>query len=126
MTAVLIKLDAAASRAAEALAEGGDGAKLGACWIICSKIADDIAQSKGTVGKLIGSDEMYDKAMGIADDLKDASGRMRSSSSDNEGRWIASSSASMRPCPRRGKLSRPSTGRRAGRNRQGHPARSAQ
>lgn len=83
---MLAKLDSAASEIQKALADGGFGDKVGGLLDNLKKISDDIAQGKGTLGKLAASSEMYDKVMGIADDLKDASGRLRGVVERNEGR----------------------------------------
>ena len=86
ITAVLGKLDAAASELQKALAQGGVGEKVGTLLDNLMVISEDIAQGKGTFGKLTVSPEFYDKAMGIADDLKDTSGRLREIVEKNEGR----------------------------------------
>lgn len=86
ITAVLTKLDAAATELQKVLADGGVGEKAGTLLDNLIKISDDLAQGKGTIGKLVGSAEMYDKVMGIADDLKDMSTRLRTIVENNEGR----------------------------------------
>lgn len=86
ITAVLAKLDAAASELQKALAAGGAGEKIGGLLDNLRKISQDLAEGKGTLGKLVGSAEMYDKVMGIADDLKDMSARLRNVIEKNEGR----------------------------------------
>lgn len=83
ITQVLQKIDTAASTL-QALLQSEEGSKFGGLITNLFKISDDIAQGKGTLGKLVGSAEMYEKAMGIADDLKDASARVKKILADNE------------------------------------------
>ena len=51
-----------------------------------AKVTEDIREGRGTVGKLIASDELYNKAMGIADDLKGAAADVRKLLGDNSQR----------------------------------------
>jgi phospholipid/cholesterol/gamma-HCH transport system substrate-binding protein len=86
ITAVLGKLDAAASELQKVLAEGGVGEKVGSLLDNLMKISEDMAQGKGTLGKLVDSPEMYDKLTGIADDLQEMATRLRGVVEKNEGR----------------------------------------
>jgi phospholipid/cholesterol/gamma-HCH transport system substrate-binding protein len=51
-----------------------------------AKVTEDIRERRGTVGKLIGSDELYNKAMSIADDLKSSAANVRKLLDDNNQR----------------------------------------
>jgi phospholipid/cholesterol/gamma-HCH transport system substrate-binding protein len=51
-----------------------------------AKVTEEIREHRGTVGKLIGSEELYDKAQVIADNLKGASADVRKLLADNDQR----------------------------------------
>jgi len=84
--AVLQKLDAAATQLKEMLETTNVGSKLTEMVDNLLAITQDIKEQRGTVGKLIGSDEAYAKIMGIADDLQSASGRISRILEENDGR----------------------------------------
>jgi phospholipid/cholesterol/gamma-HCH transport system substrate-binding protein len=81
--AVMEKVDLAVGQIREAL--GGDvRGKIGAILDNVATISEKIAKEQGTLGKLIGSDEMYKKLDSIADDIVSASKSLRKILSDNE------------------------------------------
>lgn len=86
LTQVIKKVDAAASQLQEMLKGSEAGPKLSKLIDNLLKISEDIRDQKGTVGKLIGSDELYKKAMDIADDLKGTAARLNKLVADNDKR----------------------------------------
>ena len=84
--AVLEKINNAAESFKEMLASGNIGPKLTDLVDNLLVISQDIQQQKGTVGKLVGSDELYNKVVGIADDLKAASSRISAILKENDSR----------------------------------------
>lgn len=82
---VLAKLDKAAG-AIQGLLQGDEGSQFTGLLDNLNKISDDIAQQKGTIGKLVGSDEMYKKLDGIADDLQAAADSVSKILADNDER----------------------------------------
>ncbi len=93
LTDVLFKVSAAATELQDMLKSSGAGSKIQAMLDNLTKASSDIAQvtediraHRGTVGKLIGSDELYNKAMGIADDLKGSAADVRKLLTDNDQR----------------------------------------
>lgn len=86
ITEVLKKLDVAAGALQDMLKGSDFGPKLSGLLDNLNKISEDISQQKGTIGKLVGSDEMYNKFMGIATDLKDTSERVSKLVKDNDQR----------------------------------------
>jgi len=73
---VLRKVDVAASEFGRVMKESNIGPNLTKLVENVLALSEDIRQQKGAMGKLIGSPELYDKAMGIADDLKGASRKL--------------------------------------------------
>jgi phospholipid/cholesterol/gamma-HCH transport system substrate-binding protein len=93
LTDVLFKINAAATDFQDMLKTSGAGPKvqtmldnLTKASADIAKVTEDIRERRGTVGQLIGSDELYNKAMGIADDLKGASADVRKLLADNNQR----------------------------------------
>jgi phospholipid/cholesterol/gamma-HCH transport system substrate-binding protein len=86
LTQVIKKVDAAASQLQEMLKGSDAGPKLSRLLDNLLKISEDIRDQKGTIGKLIGSDELYKKAVDIADDLKGTAARLNKLISDNDKR----------------------------------------
>ncbi|MGO8705553.1 MAG: MlaD family protein [Candidatus Brocadiia bacterium] len=93
LTDVLFKINAAATDLQDMLKSAGGGSKIQALLDNLSKaseniakVTEDIREQRGTVGKLIGSDELYNKAMGIADDLKSSVSDVRKLLADNDQR----------------------------------------
>lgn len=54
-----------------------------------AKIADDVSSHRGTLGKLIGDDALYQKVTAIADDLKDLSARLSRLVATNDKRFTS-------------------------------------
>jgi phospholipid/cholesterol/gamma-HCH transport system substrate-binding protein len=93
LTDVLFKINAAATDLEGMLKTAGAGPKiqtlldnLSQASSDIAKVAADIREGRGTVGKLIASDELYNKAMSIADDLRGASADVRKLLADNNQR----------------------------------------
>ena len=86
LTQVMKKVDAAASQLQDMLKGTDVGPKLSKLVDNLLKISEDIRDQKGTVGKLVGSDELYKKAMDIADDLKGTAARLNKLMADNDKR----------------------------------------
>ena len=117
LTAVLFKINAAATDFQDMLKTSGAGSKvqtmldnLAKASADIAKVTEDIREHRGTVGKLIGSDELYNKAMGIADDLKGASADVRKLLGRQQpAPRIPSSKNSTPPSPKRRTPSPPSS-----------------
>ena len=86
ITEVLKKLDLAAGSLQEMFKGSNFGPKFSSLLDNLNKISEDISQQKGTIGKLVGSDEMYNKVISIADDLKGTSERISKLVKDNDQR----------------------------------------
>jgi phospholipid/cholesterol/gamma-HCH transport system substrate-binding protein len=93
LTAVLFQIKSAALKFQDMLDTSGAGTKiqtlldnLTKASADIAKVTEDIREHRGTVGKLIGSDELYNKAMSIADDLKGTSTDVRKLLADNNQR----------------------------------------
>jgi len=113
---VILKLDAAATRVQEMLAEHDLGARIAGVFENLQSITDDIRAGKGTAGKLVAdealydriaaaaenlsnregtfgklmvSDELYQKAMRTVDDLESAASRLEKIVSENDERMNA-------------------------------------
>ncbi len=86
ITEVLKKLDLAATSLQEMFKGANFGPKFSNLLDNLNKISEDISQQKGTLGKLVGSDEMYNKVVSIADDLKSTSERISKLVKDNDQR----------------------------------------
>jgi len=93
LTDVLFKLNAAATDFQDMLKTSGAGSKvqtvlenLTKASSDIAKVTEDIRERRGTVGKLIGSDELYNKAISIADDLKGSAANVRKLLGDNNER----------------------------------------
>jgi len=86
LTQVIKKVDAAATQLQEILKGSDAGPKLSKLLDNLLRISEDIRDQKGTLGKLIGSDEMYKKAVDIADDLKGTAARLNKLIADNDKR----------------------------------------
>ncbi len=93
LTDVLFKINSAASDFQDMLKNTGAGSKvqtildnLSKASTDIAKVTEDIREHRGTVGKLIGTDELYTKALSIADDLKDSSAQVRKLLGDNSQR----------------------------------------
>jgi len=70
LTTVLKKIDRAASKFENMLAEGDIGDTISRMLKNLDAITLDIREQRGTIGKLISSDELYTKALSIADDIE--------------------------------------------------------
>jgi len=73
---VLRKVDAAAMAFKDMFESSNIGPKLSELVDNLLAIAKDIKEQRGTIGKLVASDELYKKVVGIADDLQGASARI--------------------------------------------------
>ena len=93
LTDVLFQIKSAATDFQDMLKTTGAGPKiqtmldnLAKASADIAKVTEDIRERRGTVGKLIGSDELYNKAMSIADDLKSSAANVRKLLDDNNQR----------------------------------------
>ena len=93
LTDVLFKINAAATDLQGMLKTTGGGSKVQALLdnltkasSDIAKVTEDIREGRGTVGKLIASDELYNKALCIADDLQGASAHVHKLLADNSQR----------------------------------------
>ncbi len=86
LEAILRKVDEAAGEVQTFLAETDVGGQLGEMTDRITAIADDIRNEKGTIGKLVGSDELYEKALAMVDDLQSSADRVERLVSENEER----------------------------------------
>jgi phospholipid/cholesterol/gamma-HCH transport system substrate-binding protein len=93
LTDVLFKINAAASDLEGMLKTTGGGSRiqalldnLGQASSDIAKVTADIREGRGTVGKLVASDELYNKALSIADDLQGASADVRKLLAENNQR----------------------------------------
>jgi len=89
LTAVLLKLNQAATEIEGLFKETGLESKVQVIVDNLAKASNDLAEGRGTLGKLIGSDEIYQKANAIADDLKKASADISKLLGDNGARISA-------------------------------------
>ena len=80
---VLSRVDEAASALRKMMDTGGKS-NLNAIITNVAKVTADLAQGKGTIGKLIVSDELYKKADAVASDLKTASAEAKKILKENE------------------------------------------
>jgi len=71
---VIFKLDAAATRVQEMLAEHDLGARLAAVFENLQAITDDLRAGKGTVGKLLADQTLYDDVAAAAENLRNKEG----------------------------------------------------
>jgi len=80
------KADSALSEVQDILAGGGLRARLDRLAEGLLAVIDDIRNQSGTIGKLIGSDELYTKALNVASDLEATSADLHRLVQENESR----------------------------------------
>lgn len=83
---VLRKVDAASTELRDMLASSDMGPKLSGLIENLLAISEDIREQRGTFGKLVGSTELHDKALAIADELKGTSARIARIIEENDER----------------------------------------
>ena len=81
--AVMEKVDLAVQEV-RGLLSGGVKDEMGTIITNMAKISEDVAKQRGTLGKLVGSDEMYKKLDAIATDLTSAAGSLKKILAENE------------------------------------------
>jgi len=86
LDAVFRKVDSAAGSLGEMFQANDVGPNISTLVANLKTISEDIIQEKGTIGKLVGSPELYDKALAIADDLKATSSRLSKLIDNNDER----------------------------------------
>jgi len=83
---VLRKIDAATTELKEMLKSSNIGPNLSTLVDNLMAISSDISEQRGTLGKLVGSDELYTEVMTIAGELKSSSSRLSNIIKENDTR----------------------------------------
>lgn len=78
------KVDEAARDMKATFAENEEGQSLRRLINNASQISRDIAEGKGTIGKLVYTEELHEKALGVVEDLKKTSARVEKLLAEND------------------------------------------